>query len=463
MMLRMTDELDSREILSVTELTRSVRALLEDEIGEVWVEGEISNYRHQASGHRYFTLKDENSQVSCVLFRGAASGLRGIDLEDGLEVQLFGRVTVYEARGQYQINVRLVQRRGMGALQAKFEALKRRLDSEGLFDPALKKKLPRFPRNIGIVTSPTGAAVRDMLNVLHRRAPWVGIIVNPVRVQGEGAAEEIVAAIDEFCLPDETGLPPVEVIVVTRGGGSMEDLWAFNEEIVARAIHRAGIPVVSAVGHEIDFTIADFVADHRVPTPSAAAEVIVPDSADLRRRFADMLARMNTRLLGTVKEQREKLVLLARGTLVREPRRMLEEVRQALDFQVEMLGREASARLERERNRLKILVSEARRHRPDRLIETGRQSLARLNTLLNERSLHAIEKMKGRLNELGSVVRILGPQATLERGYSITTDAEGAVIYSFDQVKEGAGIKTRLSKGFLHSVVKEALLKEKAK
>src|SRR5436309_8287756 len=274
------------KVYTVGELTRQIRGILETKFGAVWVQGEISNYKLHPSGHQYFTLKDARAQIACVIFRNAMPPLR-TPLADGAQVQVYGTVTVFEARGQYQLNVQILQPRGVGLLQAKFEALKRKLDAEGLFDAARKRVLPKFPRRIGIVTSPSGAAIRDTLNVLRRRAPWLQILVNPVRVQGIGAATEIAVAIRELATPN-VSWAPVDLIVVTRGGGSIEDLWEFNEEIVARAIFHSEIPIVSAVGHEIDFTISDFVADLRAQTPSAAAELIVPDSADLLRRVNEL-------------------------------------------------------------------------------------------------------------------------------------------------------------------------------
>src|SRR5947209_3723449 len=284
------------KVLSVAELTRSIRGVLETRFDAVWVYGEISNYKQHPSGHQYFTLKDQRAQISCVIWRDAIPRkTSGQPLADGTQIQVYGKVTVFEARGQYQLSVQILQPRGLGVLQAKFEALKRKLEAEGLFAPERKRPLPAFPRRIGIVTSPSGAAIRDMLNVLQRRAPWLQILINPVRVQGTGAAQEIAVAIRELATPNEA-FAPVDLIVVTRGGGSIEDLWEFNEEIVARAIFHSAVPIVSAVGHEIDFTICDFVADLRAPTPSAAAELIVPDVIDLQRRI-DSCARALARQL----------------------------------------------------------------------------------------------------------------------------------------------------------------------
>src|SRR6201997_4342146 len=284
------------KVFTVAELTRSIRGTLEAKFGAVWVQGEISNYKLHPSGHQYFTLKDQRAQISCVIWRDTMQPPRQA-LADGAQVQVFGTVTVFEARGQYQLNVQILQPRGIGLLQAKFEALKRKLETEGLFAPERKRPLPKFPRRIGIITSPSGAAIRDMLNVLRRRAPWLQILINPVRVQGAGAAQEIAVAIRELAMPN-VNWQPLDLIVVTRGGGSIEDLWEFNEEIVARAIFNSPVPIVSAVGHEIDFTICDFVADLRAPTPSAAAELIVPDIIDLRRRIQELGGCLRTCLSG---------------------------------------------------------------------------------------------------------------------------------------------------------------------
>src|SRR5436189_1885696 len=293
------------KVFTVSELTRSIRGVLETKFGAVWVQGEISNYKLHPSGHQYFTLKDQRAQIACVIWRDTMLPPRQ-PLIDGAQVQTYGTVTVFEARGQYQFNVQILQPRGVGLLQAKFEALKRKLEAEGLFAPERKRPLPKFPHRIGIVTSPSGAAVRDILNVLRRRAPWLRILINPVRVQGTGAAQEIAVAIRELATPNEA-FAPVDLIVVTRGGGSIEDLWEFNEEIVARAIFHSAMPIVSAVGHEIDFTICDFVADLPAPNPSAAAELIVPDVADLERRLDGCARALARQLLNRVRDTQQRL------------------------------------------------------------------------------------------------------------------------------------------------------------
>src|SRR6187200_3761170 len=276
----------SSKIFTVAELTRTIRATLETRFSAVWVQGEISNYKLHPSGHQYFTLKDQRAAISCVIFRNTLPA-SAPPLSDGAQIQVYGSISVFEARGQYQLNVQILQTRGAGLLQAKFEALKRKLEAEGLFDAARKRALPKFPKRIGIVTSPSGAAIRDILNILRRRARGIEILINPVRVQGIGAAAEIASAINELSNPS-TIWPPIDLIVIARGGGSIEDLWEFNEEIVARAIAAAVVPIVSAVGHEINFTIADFVADLRAATPSAAAELIVPAAAELDRRINEL-------------------------------------------------------------------------------------------------------------------------------------------------------------------------------
>ena len=315
-------------VFTVSELTRSIRGTLETKFAAVWVQGEISNYKLHPSGHQYFTLKDQRAQISCVIWRDTMPQGRQ-PLADGAQVQVCGTVTVFEARGQYQLNVQIIQQRGLGLLQAKFEALKRKLEAEGLFAPERKRLLAKFPRRIGIVTSPSGAAIRDMLNVLRRRAPWLEILINPVRVQGTGAAQEIAVAIRELASPNEA-FAQVDLIVITRGGGSIEDLWEFNEEIVARAIFHSAVPIVSAVGHEIDFTICDFVADLRAPTPSAAAELVVPDTTDLQRQVDRCARTLARQLLNRVRDAQQRLDH-ARETLQRCLTHKIESFKHSLN------------------------------------------------------------------------------------------------------------------------------------
>src|SRR3954463_7745813 len=327
------------KVFTVAELTRQIRGALETRFGAVWVQGEISNYRPQPSGHRYFTLKDQRAAISCVIFRNTLPP-NAPPIADGAQVQLYGNVSVFEARGQYQLNVQILQTRGAGLLQAKFEALKRTLEAEGLFDPARKRPLPKFPKRIGIVTSPSGAAIRDILNVLGRRAPNVEVLISPVRVQGVGAAAEIATAIRELSTPNKAW-EPLDLIVITRGGGSIEDLWEFNEQIVARAIFHSEIPIVSAVGHEIDFTIADFVADLRAPTPSAAAELIAPDSTDLLRRINELQNCLRKYLRNFLQQGLTRLRFLSERTLAGKLPRRIRTAQQHLARAADTLRRKA--------------------------------------------------------------------------------------------------------------------------
>jgi len=439
-------------ILSVTELTRTVRELVEGAIGEVWVEGEVSNLRKQASGHQYFTLKDDRCQLPCVLFYRPGLRHATVPLAEGMLVHVRGMLTVYEARGQYQLSVQLVQSAGAGLLAAKFEALKRKLAAEGLFDAARKRPIPRFPKAIGMVTSPTGAAIADMLNILHRRAPWIQILINPVRVQGAGAGAEIAAAIAEF---NSGALPPVEVIIVARGGGSAEDLWEFNDERVARAIFASEVPVVSAVGHEIDFTIADFVADLRAPTPSAAAELVAPDSAALAQRFEQLRAAMERCTREAVREGKTRLAYLQRSPLFREPQARVQELAQQIDDTAEQLARLVAAHLAEQRRRLEAARSSLREHRPDQVVRMRRQELGGLRERLVRGGDQALDALRGRLEQAGNLLRVLGPQSTLARGYSITRTAEGEIVRSVAQAPAGTPLRTQVADGEIHSRVED--------
>jgi len=350
-------------------------------------------------------------------------------LADGAQVQAYGTVTVFEARGQYQLNVQILQPRGVGLLQAKFEALKRKLEAEGLFTPERKRPLPKFPHRIGIVTSPSGAAIRDILNVLCRRAPWLQILINPVRVQGTGAAQEIAVAIRELASPNKV-FSSVDLIVVTRGGGSIEDLWEFNEEIVARAIFHSSVPIVSAVGHEIDFTICDFVADLRAPTPSAAAELMVPDVIDLQRQVDRCARTLGRQLLNRVRDAQQRLDH-TRDTLQRCLAHKIEGYRRGLLHIARVLQpRKLSGELMIRRNHFADL------HRrlvacPARLIENAR---------------HRFRSIEG-------ILRVLGPEATLRRGYSITMNDRGKIIRTIAAVRPKIKIRTRVSDGEFGSEV----------
>src|SRR5436309_5695121 len=447
-----TDLFDtSTKILTVAELTRAIRGTLEMRFGSVWVQGEISNYKQHPSGHQYFTLKDSRGKIACVIFRNAPLSLRQ-PLIDGAQVQVYGKVSVFEARGQYQLSVEIVQPRGLGLLQAKFEALKRKLEAEGLFDPARKKLLPKFPKRIGIVTSPSGAAIRDILNILRRRARGIEILINPVRVQGIGAAAEIASAINELSNPSVIW-PPVDLIVVARGGGSIEDLWEFNEEIVARAIAAALVPIVSAVGHEVDFSIADFVADLRAPTPSAAAELIVPAAIELDRRVNEFALCLHRCWQSFIVREQTRLRLFSERTVGRELLTRIQEGKQTVDWRRESLQRNATGFVVNWRSRLAEDVAALRRNDPSREIILRRSRFAELARRLATCPPQLADAMRRRFERAEKILAVLGPDATLRRGYSMTTDATGNLVRSVAQVKRGDRLRTRVTDGAIESDV----------
>ena len=424
---------ETRQVLSVSELTGKVRALLEKSVGTIWVSGEITNFRAQSgSGHMYFSLKDAGAQVSCVLFSREKVSARDL-LADGKKVLLQGEVTVYEARGQYQLIVRAVELQGIGALQAAFEKLKQKLAAEGLFEQERKRALPPFPQRIGLVTSPTGAAIRDVLHVIQRRHSALEIILAPARVQGAGAAGEIAEAIrllNEFHASPGPAHSPLDLILVTRGGGSLEDLWAFNEEPVARAIFESALPVVSAVGHEIDFTISDFVADFRAATPSAAAEIIterVFGSREFVAQAPGLLQRAARRGLAAAAENCFQLG----GRLRRlHPRRRLDESLQRLDDLQSGLLRGLKSAARTRGLALENLTARFLRAKPSQALKSRRE---------------AVRQLEKRLN-------LLGPSQVLARGYSITTDAStGKVLREAGKVKPGQKLLTRLARGEIKS------------
>lgn len=429
----------TRKVYSVGELTEHIRRILEKQIGQVWVSGEITNFRLQSSGHIYFTLKDTNAQIACVLFRGETVPHREY-ISDGQNILLQGDLSVYGARGQYQLIVRAVELRGLGALQAAFEKLKQKLAAEGLFAQERKRPLPPFPRRIGLVTSSTGAAIRDVLHVIRRRNPGLEIILAACRVQGEGAAREIANAIrllnefsvsrnrteDQRRLASSPAEGKLDLILVTRGGGSLEDLWAFNEEIVARAIFVSAIPVVSAIGHEIDFTIADFVADVRAATPSAAAEIITEAVFSSCKFLAQSGERMRQLFRRRIIEKQSSLRLQSDRLARAHPRRKLQTWQQRLDDLQSDLSRCLKQRALHSGVLLQHLRERLHRIRPSHFLKQRREQLRQLDRRLNA----------------------LAPEQVLARGYSITMDAgTGKVLRDAKRVKAGQKLKTRLKTG----------------
>jgi exodeoxyribonuclease VII large subunit len=396
-MFEIQSELDLQHVFSVAEITREIKLLLETTIPVVWVEGEISNLKFHSSGHLYFSLKDKDSQINCVMWRS-----RNIEPfftpQDGMKVLALGKVTVYEKRGYYQFDIIKMRPAGIGELQFAFEQLKNKLKEEGLFNEEFKQPIPQYPESIGIVTSPTGAAIQDLINIMNRRFPGIEIILKPVNVQGEGAASEIAAAIDEF---NEYG--KVDVLIVGRGGGSLEDLWAFNEEIVARAIFRSKIPVISAVGHEIDFSISDFVADLRAPTPSAAAELAAPDWTELLNR-------------------------------IRQYQKTIFEISASL--------------IQNQRDRLKSLVGSYSFLKTPDLV---RQYQQRLDELIHSMQLtleHRFNLQSQKLTSLFHRLQALAPESVLKRGYSICYRAEdNKIIRGASLLKVEDKIRVQFYKG----------------
>jgi exodeoxyribonuclease VII large subunit len=417
-----------RKVLSVSELTGQIRALLEKQVGLIRVTGEVTNLRIQSSGHIYFTLKDATAQLNCVLFSREKVLHREL-LGDGQQVILQGDVTVYEARGQYQLIVRQIELRGAGALQVAFEKLKQKLAALGWFAPERKRPLPKYPQRIGLVTSPTGAAIRDVLHVVQRRNPGLEIILAPCRVQGEGAAAEIAEAIR---LLNDFG--SLDLILVTRGGGSLEDLWAFNEEVVARAIFESAIPIVSAVGHEIDFTISDFVADARAATPSAAAEIITEGVFASRQWVAN----------------------LARRMMQAHPRRRLDESLQRLDDLQTGLLRQTKRGVNERTTTWRNLAMRLRQVRPKQLLKQRRELLKTSQRRLRELARAQFKSCKSSLETTEAHLRLLGPEQVLSRGYSITMDAaSGKIIRHARDAKRGQSLKTRVKEGEIYSKVEK--------
>jgi exodeoxyribonuclease VII large subunit len=394
-------------IYTVSEITRNIRNLLENEFPEVWIEGEISNLSMPASGHIYFTLKDQNTEIKSVLYKFQKMSVNpAIPLKDGLSIIAFGKISVYEKQGQYQIIVSKWEPKGIGALQLAFEELKKKLQKEGLFDEKRKRPIPVFPQTVGVITSPTGAAIRDILNIIDRRFSNINIIIYPVRVQGQGSAQEIADAIDQM-----NQYPDIDVLIVGRGGGSLEDLWAFNEEVVARSIFRSKIPIISAVGHEIDYTISDFVADRRAPTPSAAAEMVIAQKSEFKDRIDFLNHKLQSRMDSYLQYLKSKLSRFTTSYVFKEPENTLQQYFQRVD-------------------------------------ELNHRLITKIN--------HIYEIQNNKLCAIVSHLNALNPTSILNRGYSITINAKtGKIINNIDTLKKGETIETKLTNGRLKSIITE--------
>jgi exodeoxyribonuclease VII large subunit len=412
--------------LSVSALTARIKELLEEQVGEVSVAGEISNFRRQASGHCYFTLKDEGSQIPCALFKGSAARL-GLQPGDGVKVVAHGEVSVYEPRGAYQLIVRGLEPLGKGDLHQRFEELKKKLQAEGLFEESRKRPIPEFVERVGIITSPTGAAVRDVIHVLQRRCPRIALTVFGVKVQGEGAAEEVAEA------KAEIGRRDCDVLLVVRGGGSLEDLWSFNEEIVARAVAASPVPVISGVGHETDFTICDFAADLRAPTPSAAAEIVSRPDADWQEEVESLGERLESAVWDVLKEKKRRIGELAGSYVFREPGKMVEMSAQRVD--------ELAVQLQRG-------LGNAWRYRK----QMAEVLLQRWGALRPERR---VRELSLRMQAAADRLRVLGPDETLRRGYTLVQSPDGKLVRNVAAAKKQGELVVRFSDGKLPVAVKK--------
>lgn len=433
--------------LTVSELNHQARHLLESSFMQVWVEGELSGFSRPSSGHWYFSLKDQKCQIRCAMFRGANQRIRTLPRE-GDQIRIRGKVTLYENRGDFQIIVEHLEPAGLGALQQAFEALKARLQGEGLFDPARKKPIPATPRHIGVVTSPTGAAIHDILTVLKRRCPAIPVTLYPTAVQGQPATADIVQAIDRA---QQHGL--ADVLIIGRGGGSLEDLWCFNEEAVARAIAACPIPTVSAVGHEVDVTIADFVADLRAPTPSAAAEKISPDQQDWLRRLTEQQGRLGQsarRLLQRLDNQLGHL-----SARLRDPRRELLEKAQRMDELELRLNKAIRDRLDQQKQKTDYLLRRMSAQSPRRTLKTVREQTQRLEERLTLATRHQLRQKDERLQHIAQTLHVVSPLATLGRGYAIVKDDNDRIVRKAGDLETGSQITARLGHGSVSARVTE--------
>jgi exodeoxyribonuclease VII large subunit len=442
-----------RKILTVSEITAGVRKLIESNYGTVWISGEVTNLRVQPSGHSYFTLKDASAQIQCVLFRSEGAAVRHL-LADDAKMLVQGELTVYEPRGQYQIRVLTVEAQGRGALQEAFERLKQKLQAEGLFAPERKRPIPKYSERLGLVTSLAGAAIQDVFHVIQRRHPGLEILVAPCQVQGQGAAREIAAAIADLNQWSARQPPgrKLDLILITRGGGSLEDLWAFNEEIVARAIHASALPVVSAVGHEIDFTIADFVADLRAATPSAGAEIItegVFSSAAFVAQAFEWMRHQTGRGL----RRREELFASIRVRLQRShPRRRLQDQSLLLDEAQTRFLRAARAQLRAKAASSRGAAGRLARLHPAATLGALRERLETVRVRLAKQTRQIFDRATTRFAAAQGRLQLLSPRQVLARGYSITLDDQtGAVIRSAASVKPGQALRSKLHDGEVRS------------
>lgn len=448
------NQLPLRYILTVTELTQEIKETLEEKFYDVWVEGEISNLRIPSSGHLYFTLKDDFSQIRAVLFRMRSRGLRFIP-EDGLHIICRGRVSLYEKRGEYQLILEEMEPKGIGALQLAFLQLKERLEKEGLFDPSHKKPIPLLPQTIGIITSPTGAVIRDMIHIIHRRFENVGILLYPVRVQGEGASREMAEAIRYF-----NKMKNVDVIILGRGGGALEDLWAFNEEEVARAIYRSKIPIISAVGHETDYTISDFVADLRAPTPSAAAELVVKEKRELIRTLRSLRDRLQNQILQNLEEMRRSIAYLRRRLI--HPKKRIEDLFIRVDDLSHRIERSILNEVKRKRERTTFLEQRTLLRSPMHQIKILRSSLHETEKEIVQRIKRLMELKRERLHGILGKLESLSPLSVLQRGYSITRKLPSLkILRDSSEVKKGDQVEVRLYRGALTCKVEKVILTEK--
>lgn len=433
-------------IFEVRELVRVARQALETRFGDVRVEGELSGLKRSTNGHLYFTLKDSEAQIDCVMYARETSRLR-FRLNDGLQIRCRGKLTIYEGRGRFQLQVQFIEPAGQGALALAFEALKQRLASEGLFNPERKRPLPFLPRRIGVVTSAQGAVIRDIIRVAHRRFP-VPILLSPSPVQGEGAAPAIIAALHAVCQ-----VKGVDLVILARGGGSFEDLWAFNDEALARAIACCPIPTLSAVGHETDFTIADFVADKRAPTPSAAAEMAVPVLADLLDELHTLEGRLSRALLSEVRDRR--LILERMEARLSTPKRLLDDRYQALDDLISRAHTALQSLLRRQHQSLQSLESRFFRAHPKRRIADQRATLIWLENRINHLGVQHINQRRYEMNTLASKLTALSPLGVLERGYCLARDEQGHVLSSHQGLEKGDHVTITLRTGDLHTTIDE--------